>query len=995
MATQKRFTNYRIGMIKSTGEKLVFDTDGEEIRDERTGEFLGGLVIFKDVTDYTNIITAQKLQNETQFEDICNMIPVMIWSTTDTGAHDYYNQVWYDYTGLTTEQSMGEGWLNAFQEDDLVIAGQRWAHSLETGEPYNTEYRCRAADGSYRWMLGQARPLRDSTGKIVRWFGTCTDSHEQISAREAARQMRQQLLRVVEHANITLWAIDHDKRLTLLEGTTLWQTDDPNRDMGKNVFELFKEKLGSDNGAEGYRVPIENILNGNSVDEVVEVYVDLTNRWYRTRLVPLYKRERIGGIEGKLEVDGVVGVSMDTTELKKRDAELRQRDTDNDRLLAQSEAAKDASKMKSQFLANMSHEIRTPIAGVIGMSELLLDDSESPLTPDQRECAENLQRSANGLLTVINDILDFSKVESGRLDIEEVQFDLNIVVSDVNKMLSYAAERKGLSFVDGTQDLQPLKVVGDPGRLRQILTNLLTNSIKFTSDGSVTMGVHIISETSDKVVVQFVVEDTGIGIEEEVKKRLFQPFSQADSSTARRFGGTGLGLTISKNLVELMRGEISLESSLGSGTKAVFSIPFTKATYPADQTVALDLGNMPDRLQSELSLSDYVVPSVPASPGKRGQRHSTTLAVGQSKTPQGLEESELTEYDRSKLHILVVEDNPINQQIAVKTIKKLKFPVSAVWNGQEALDYLKGPFGDDHPRPDIVLMDCQMPIRDGYQTTRTLRTEAPFIHDEHIRSTPIVAMTASAIQGDREKCEVAGMNDYLAKPVKSKILENMLVKWATRIKNNRRTHTLEQRLQRITSHEPKTGSDVSSERMDTNRTPSPPRNVGRSPIGSLAPAKRTGSPALHRYNTSGPMASKLSHIEGLESSDTPADSAMLTLQHNEKALLLRDDNLMQSGVEAGKTHYPIGSEGSSTMSQTSSGRREGATGDGQPGTAAMEVDDFDRKAKTRLTEANMAKHDDVSTGKPSMGRHLVKRVEHPSSIQASLGDESPRRQKPG
>lgn len=182
------------------------------------------------------------------------------------------------------------------------------------------------------------------------------------------------------------------------------------------------------------------------------------------------------------------------------------------------------------------------------MAELLLDDTEQTLTEDQRECAENLQRSANGLLTVINDILDFSKVESGRLDIEEVQFDLSVVVRDVNKMLSFAAERKGLMYLDETHALERLKVMGDPGRLRLILTNLLTNSIKFTSEGSVTMQVRIRDESSDTVTVEFAVQDTGIGIEEEVRKRLFQPFSQADSSTARRFGGTGLGLTISKNV---------------------------------------------------------------------------------------------------------------------------------------------------------------------------------------------------------------------------------------------------------------------------------------------------------------------------------------------------------------------------------------------------------------------------------------------------------------
>jgi PAS domain S-box-containing protein len=554
MTTEKRFSGRRLGMHHpKTGAKIIYDVDGETITDNKTGEFLGGLVIFHNVTEYANTITAQKIKNERQFEDITNMIPQMIWTTTPTGEHDYYSRRWYEYTGQTVEESMGHGWESPFHPDDMEITGKRWAHSLATGEEYRTEYRCHSVDGEWRWMLGRAVPMRDDTGKIVKWFGTCTDIHELVLAREDARQTKLRLSQVIEMAKITLWSVNPERNLSMLEGAIVWNDNSKSSDdeirqkaIGKNVFELFDKDAILD--GDHHREYIENILNGKKIDETTELHLKDTNRWIRTRFVPLQRQERNAGVEGDTFVDGVVAVSMDVTDLRKREEQLRERDRENSRLLAQSEAAKEASKMKSQFLANMSHEIRTPIAGVIGMSELLLDDTEGTLTEEQRECAENLQRSANGLLTVINDILDFSKVESGRLDIEDVQFDLNVVVRDVNKMLTFAAERKGLMYVDETQELERLKVMGDPGRLRQILTNLLTNSIKFTSEGSVTMQVKIREETAETIAVEFTVEDTGIGIEEEVRKRLFQPFSQADSSTARRFGGTGLGLTISKNV---------------------------------------------------------------------------------------------------------------------------------------------------------------------------------------------------------------------------------------------------------------------------------------------------------------------------------------------------------------------------------------------------------------------------------------------------------------
>lgn len=473
-------------------------------------------------------------------------------------------------------------------------------------------------------------------------------------------------------------------------------------------------------------------------------------------------------------IDGVIGVVMDVTELKEREEDLREQSKEKRKAIANEAAAKEANRLKSQFLANMSHEIRTPITGVLGMAELLGDMA---LDEEQREYVDNIQSSATSLLTVINDILDFSKVESGRLDIEEVQFSLSLIVKEVGKMLQFAVERKALTFQsDIGRDIErDMTVIGDPGRVRQIITNLLTNSIKFTNQGYVRFSVTKEKETADTILVRFVIEDTGIGIQEDVRQKLFQPFSQGDASTARKFGGTGLGLTICKNLLDLMRGRITLESSVGSGTTATFWIPFHKPQGARDHSV-VRTGVIPDRLQSEMSIScnsSEFDQATGTSPGSDNtglsalrRRHSVRLPNIEQDLPRA---------ERARMHVLVVEDNPINQQIATKTISKLGFQVTAAWNGKEALDYLMATSEGRNTKPDIILMDVQMPIIDGYKCTHLLRHHMPY--KPLVQDVPIVAMTASAIQGDREKCKKAGMDDYLAKPVTMSILESMLIRW--------------------------------------------------------------------------------------------------------------------------------------------------------------------------------------------------------------------------
>lgn len=876
--TRQRIEQRRIGMRQPvTGTRIVFEIVGEPILQVDTGEFLGGIVIFKDITQYTNQIAAQIEENEKQFEYVANFMPVMVWTTTPSGMVEWFSQRWYDYTGLTTDQSLGEAWRFAFHTDDMTATADRWLHSLATGEEYKTEYRCRRYDGEWRWMLGRALPFYDDSGKIVKWFGNCTDIHDLVLARQEARRTREQLQQVIEHAKIMLWTINRDNKLILIEGAT--EKNQPKEDLlGKDIYDIFKMN-GRDK--ERWREPIQEILNGKQQDEIVERYMSGA-RYYRTRLVPFMSASRTAGVEGNAYVDGVIGVSMDITELREREERLREQEKENSQLLANAAAAKEASRMKSQFLANMSHEIRTPIAGVIGMSELLFDMN---LDEEQKECAENIHRSANSLLTVINDILDFSKVESGRLDVEEVQFSLSVVLRDVNKMMSFAAQRKGLAYQSSIQPQveADLRVMGDPGRLRQILTNVLTNSIKFTTVGLVKLTVSVSHESNDAVTVNFTVSDTGIGIEEEVRKHLFQPFSQADSSTARRFGGTGLGLTISKNLVELMKGKIWLDSKLGQGTTATFWIPFSKAPSQDSGSPLVNLESIPDRLQSDVSVScgsseGHTPPLTPLI--SNGHSRIQSYPLLNPHIPDHL--MALSETERRNIHILVVEDNHINQQIALKTIKKLHFSVNAVWNGQEALEYLMQEFSPSHPRPDIVLMDVQMPIRDGYSATHAIRTEAFWKDMPEVRGVPIVAMTASAIQGDKEKCTIAGMDDYLAKPVKSKLLEKMLVKWA--IEGRRKTAKIMSSTNNEDQHgvastsAPTTAASLSAK--DHPQVPGLPVEPE-----TTAQALTTRLDRLH-YQSDAAFA---------RTSEDEGDRAMRRIHAQERDTKLRDDKLLSLG----------------------------------------------------------------------------------------------------
>jgi PAS domain S-box-containing protein len=815
----------------------------DQILNDANGRFIGIRATMQDITERKQLENA--LRKERAFlRTLIDHLPDAVYVKDMASRKVIANLAEVRLSGLQSEtEVLGK---NDFELYPKELAEQFLADDqvvLQTGQPViNREEYVVGKQGQKTWLLTTKIPLRDENDQIAGLIGLGRDITDRKRIEEELKTNEIQMSDAQGIAHLGSW--DYDA----LTGEVKWS------DELWRIFGLDRREFG---------LSFEEYLTMVHPDDHHLVKsIDKNSQQTRKDFAYDYRIIRTDGMVRVLRANGRVICDEygQTVKIRGTDQDITEQKRIEDDLERARDAAQESTRLKSEFLANMSHEIRTPMNGVIGMTGLLLD---TDLSAEQRDLTETINSSADSLMTVIDDILDFSKIEAGKLEFEMLDFDLSNAVEGTVELLAERAHSKqielaSLIYSDVTRSLR-----GDPGRLRQVLNNLIGNAIKFTKRGEVIVRAAKDRETDNDIVVRFTVTDTGIGISEAAQKKLFQAFSQADGSTTRKYGGTGLGLAISKQLVELMDGEIGVTSSEGKGSTFWFTARFPKQDVPVARTPpaprSLDRlhalivddnatnrkilshqleswGMVHDEAGSgvralellrsaaamgtpyDLAILDFMMPgmdgfelartikSEPAlasvrmvlltSFGQRGHGATARTAgfaayltkpvrqsqlfdclanvVTQTTRPEEgiltsgatplVTKHTLTEAKTmSEKLILLAEDNIVNQKVAVRQLQKLGYRADTVADGREALEAL----GRIHY--DLVLMDCQMPEMDGYEATAEIRRR-----EGTRKHTPIVAMTAHALKGDREKCLAAGMDEYITKPVKPEELARII-----------------------------------------------------------------------------------------------------------------------------------------------------------------------------------------------------------------------------
>jgi len=753
--------------------------------------------------------------------------------------------------GLDTEDLVGASLFEAveFQPQDLANMQFALADLLSRpGESISLEASVMHGDGSWRVLEVVATNLLEDPA-VNGIVGNYRDVTRRNEAQEKLRENEERYRLVARATNETIWDSD------LLTDRQVWNG------AVETMFGYPARQETDSAWWEDHVHPDDRERVVSRIDAVLETGGEMWSEEYRFRradgtYATVVDRAYVMRDENGEPVR-LVGSMMDVTERKERTTQLEEA----------TKAADTANRAKSEFLANMSHEIRTPMNGVIGMTELLMDTG---LTREQSDYARTLRKSGESLLLIINDILDISKIEAGSVRLEKISFDLRTELEETLYALAERAQDKGLELTGFVEPGVPTALKGDSFRLRQVLTNLIGNAVKFTEEGEVGLRVELEEEAKDAVLVRFEITDTGIGMTGEQQRKLFEAFTQADTSTTRRYGGTGLGLTISKQLVELMGGEVWVESAPGEGSTFSFTASLEKQPVAAQtaqnhrpdlrglRVLVVDDNDTNRRILDkqvtswgmrdgltgdafealrmleearrsgipyDVAILDMHMPGMDGielakrikeapelsqirlvlltsmgwrsddpraesagldayltKPVRQSELYDCLLTVMGS--PVGHPEPSTRRADplvarrarrvvsrrpENRPHILLAEDNPVNQQVAVKMLENLGYDVAVAANGREALDSLA------HTTYAAVLMDVQMPEMDGYEATAEIRRR----EEGSPQRTPIIAMTANALEGDREKALRAGMDDYIAKPVKPAKLNAVLERWAS------------------------------------------------------------------------------------------------------------------------------------------------------------------------------------------------------------------------
>jgi two-component system sensor histidine kinase/response regulator len=617
--------------------------------------------------------------------------PVSIVLTNPSGEIEYVNERFVELTGYSASEVIGQN-CRILQSGLTPRETYRemWA-AIQTGI-WHGEFANRKKNGDLYWESARIGPLRDRGGAVAHYLAV----KEDITCRkcsEAERERSEQRLNLASSiASDAIYELDAATlEVTLFTPARVGR----NRErIPSNASEWFK-LMHPDDVVRVRAAFDRSLASGRPFSqEYRTLRAGGRARYWRNRAVPV--RSAMG------TVTKWVGVVIDITQQRTAEqqlAELAQRlQNKNEELVAALDRAKAATEMKSRFLANMSHEIRTPLNGIIGTAEMLLHLQP---TGEQREYIDIIRDCGLSLLTVLNDILDISKLEAGKVKVQRVRYEPRHVVADVVNLMRTLAESKGLYLSDSVDEPVPRHALGDPVRITQVLNNLVSNAIKFTSTGGVQIRVAA-RGPADATGLEYTVTDTGAGIPEDKQSTIFESFVQGDESLARKHGGTGLGLAISRQLARLMGGDIRLASRSGEGSTFTLSLPLVRVPEEPAPT-----------------------PALPLEP--QSQRRSAQCSS-----------------------ILLVEDNPVNQRIVQQLLLKSGYSVAVAGNGHQALDMLSAA------RYDLVLMDVQMPEMDGVEAARRIRAAGNHVH--------IIALTANAMPGDRELYLSAGMNDYLAKP---------------------------------------------------------------------------------------------------------------------------------------------------------------------------------------------------------------------------------------